>query len=80
VSLPLSLSFSLFLSQSPSFSICLCQYGIAVTKYDRRGYKARPRQLLLTSSFAMLVAEAKLKQRIDYATLRSESLLGAIGD
>uniref|UniRef100_A0A8C7GK64 Myosin Ic, paralog a n=1 Tax=Oncorhynchus kisutch TaxID=8019 RepID=A0A8C7GK64_ONCKI len=50
------------------------KYGIAVTKYDRRGYKARPRQLLLTSSFAMLVAEAKLKQRIDYATLRSISV------
>uniref|UniRef100_A0A4W5NRP7 Myosin Ic, paralog a n=1 Tax=Hucho hucho TaxID=62062 RepID=A0A4W5NRP7_9TELE len=50
------------------------KYGIAVTKYDRRGYKARPRQLLLTSSFAMLVAEAKLKQRIDYASLRSISV------
>uniref|UniRef100_A0A4W5JGK6 Myosin Ic, paralog a n=1 Tax=Hucho hucho TaxID=62062 RepID=A0A4W5JGK6_9TELE len=49
-------------------------YGVAVTKYDRRGYKARPRQLLLTSSFAVLVAEAKLKQRIDYATLRSISV------
>ncbi|KAM9539600.1 unconventional myosin-Ic-like isoform 2-T2 [Salvelinus alpinus] len=50
------------------------KYGIAVTKYDRRGYKARPRQLLLTSSFAMLVTEAKLKQRIDYAALRSISV------
>ncbi|CAB1316315.1 unnamed protein product, partial [Coregonus sp. 'balchen'] len=49
-------------------------YGVAVTKYDRRGYKARPRQLLLTSSFAMLVAEAKLKQKIDYAALRSISV------
>ncbi|CDQ69477.1 unnamed protein product [Oncorhynchus mykiss] len=55
-------------------SLILLIYGIAVTKYDRRGYKARPRQLLLTSSFAMLVAEAKLKQRIDYATLRSISV------
>lgn len=50
------------------------KYGIAVTKYDRRGFKARPRQLLLTSSFAVLVAEAKLKQRIDYAALRSISV------
>uniref|UniRef100_A0A6Q2Z485 Myosin motor domain-containing protein n=1 Tax=Esox lucius TaxID=8010 RepID=A0A6Q2Z485_ESOLU len=50
------------------------QYGVPVTKYDRRGYKARPRQLLLTSSFAVLVAEAKLKQRIDYTALRSISV------
>uniref|UniRef100_A0A8C7MRB4 Myosin Ic, paralog a n=1 Tax=Oncorhynchus kisutch TaxID=8019 RepID=A0A8C7MRB4_ONCKI len=50
------------------------KYGVAVTKYDRRGYKARPRQLLLTSSFAVLVAEAKLKQRIDYTALRSISV------
>ncbi|XP_041741755.1 unconventional myosin-Ic isoform X2 [Coregonus clupeaformis] len=50
------------------------KYGVTVTKYDRRGYKARPRQLLLTSSFAMLVSEAKLKQRIDYAALRSISV------
>lgn len=50
------------------------KYGIAVTKYDRRGFKARSRQLLLTSSFAVLVAEAKLKQRIDYAALRSISV------
>uniref|UniRef100_A0A4W5NNK3 Myosin Ic, paralog a n=1 Tax=Hucho hucho TaxID=62062 RepID=A0A4W5NNK3_9TELE len=58
----------------PSLTEVLQPYGIAVTKYDRRGYKARPRQLLLTSSFAMLVAEAKLKQRIDYASLRSISV------
>uniref|UniRef100_A0A3P8XSL2 Myosin Ic, paralog b n=1 Tax=Esox lucius TaxID=8010 RepID=A0A3P8XSL2_ESOLU len=50
------------------------KYGVPVTKYDRRGYKARPRQLLLTSSFAVLVAEAKLKQRIDYTALRSISV------
>ncbi|KAL0994280.1 hypothetical protein UPYG_G00120170 [Umbra pygmaea] len=50
------------------------KYGVPVTKYDRRGYKARPRQLLLTSSFAVLVAEAKLKQKIEYATLRGISV------
>uniref|UniRef100_A0A6Q2ZJH5 Myosin motor domain-containing protein n=1 Tax=Esox lucius TaxID=8010 RepID=A0A6Q2ZJH5_ESOLU len=71
---------------SPFLTVCLClclspspfsslrQYGVPVTKYDRRGYKARPRQLLLTSSFAVLVAEAKLKQRIDYTALRSISV------
>uniref|UniRef100_A0A668AWQ0 Myosin Ic, paralog a n=1 Tax=Myripristis murdjan TaxID=586833 RepID=A0A668AWQ0_9TELE len=49
------------------------QYGVPVTKYDRRGFKARPRQLLLTSSFAVLVDRTKIKQRIDYPALRGES-------
>lgn len=49
--------------------IILCQYGVAVIKYDRRGFRARPRQLLLTTSAAVLVQEAKIKQRIDYSTL-----------
>ncbi|XP_048857426.1 LOW QUALITY PROTEIN: unconventional myosin-Ic-like [Brienomyrus brachyistius] len=44
-------------------------YGVAVTKYDRRGYRPRQRQLLLGSAFAIVVEEAKLKQRIDYETL-----------
>ncbi|TRY57362.1 hypothetical protein DNTS_024948 [Danionella cerebrum] len=45
------------------------KYGIAVTKYDRHGFRARVRQLLLTASSAVLVQEAKIKQRIDYGTL-----------
>ncbi|XP_050965134.1 unconventional myosin-Ic isoform X1 [Labeo rohita] len=45
------------------------KYGIAVTKYDRHGFRARVRQLLLTTSSAVLVQEAKIKQRIDYGTL-----------
>lgn len=47
----------------------LFQYGIAVTKYDRHGFRARVRQLLLTASSAVLVQEAKIKQRIEYGTL-----------
>lgn len=43
-----------------------------VTKYDRKGYKARPRQLLLTSNSAVIVEEAKLKQRIDYGALKGQ--------
>uniref|UniRef100_A0A4W5PCI2 Unconventional myosin-Ic n=1 Tax=Hucho hucho TaxID=62062 RepID=A0A4W5PCI2_9TELE len=50
------------------------QYAVPVTKYDRKGYKARPRQLLLTSNCAVIVEEAKLKQRIDYATLKGISV------
>uniref|UniRef100_A0A8C8FYB9 Myosin Ic, paralog b n=1 Tax=Oncorhynchus tshawytscha TaxID=74940 RepID=A0A8C8FYB9_ONCTS len=47
---------------------------VPVTKYDRKGYKARPRQLLLTSNCAVIVEEAKLKQRIDYAALKGISV------
>uniref|UniRef100_A0A3B3QQJ8 Myosin Ic, paralog b n=1 Tax=Paramormyrops kingsleyae TaxID=1676925 RepID=A0A3B3QQJ8_9TELE len=48
---------------------CDLQYGVAVTKYDRRGYRPRQRQLLLGPAFAVIVEEAKLKQHIDYETL-----------
>ncbi|TNN68758.1 Unconventional myosin-Ic [Liparis tanakae] len=50
------------------------KYGVPVTKYDRKGYKARPRQLLLTSEGAVIVEEAKLKQRINYAALKGISV------
>lgn len=46
------------------------QYAVPVTKYDRKGYKARSRQLLLTSNSAIIVEDAKVKQRIDYAALK----------
>uniref|UniRef100_A0A8C5ADQ1 Unconventional myosin-Ic-like n=1 Tax=Gadus morhua TaxID=8049 RepID=A0A8C5ADQ1_GADMO len=42
------------------------QYGVSVIKYDRRGFKPRPRQLLLTGSAIILVEKTKIKQRIDY--------------
>ncbi|KAK1883241.1 Unconventional myosin-Ic [Dissostichus eleginoides] len=50
------------------------QYGVTVVKYDRRGFKPRPRQLLLTNTFAVLVDRTKIKQRIDYAALRGISV------
>lgn len=53
-------------------SPCASQYGVSVTKYDRRGFKPRPRQLLLTNTFAVLVDRTKIKQRIDYAALRGK--------
>ncbi|XP_022066212.1 unconventional myosin-Ic isoform X1 [Acanthochromis polyacanthus] len=55
------------------------QYGVSVTKYDRRGFKPRPRQLLLTNTFAVLVDRTKIKQRIDYAALRGISV-GSLSD
>ncbi|XP_054649883.1 unconventional myosin-Ic-like isoform X2 [Dunckerocampus dactyliophorus] len=50
------------------------KYGVPVTKYDRKGYKARQRQLLLTANSAIIVEDAKLKQRIDYDTLKGISV------
>ncbi|XP_076130722.1 unconventional myosin-Ic isoform X1 [Alosa pseudoharengus] len=45
------------------------KYGVPITKYDRRGFRPRTRQLLLTGSAVVVVQEAKVKQRIDYSTL-----------
>uniref|UniRef100_A0A8D3B5P4 Myosin Ic, paralog b n=1 Tax=Scophthalmus maximus TaxID=52904 RepID=A0A8D3B5P4_SCOMX len=50
------------------------KYAVSVTKYDRKGYKARPRQLLLTGNSAVIIEEAKLKQRIDYGALKGISV------
>uniref|UniRef100_A0A3B3ZEU5 TH1 domain-containing protein n=1 Tax=Periophthalmus magnuspinnatus TaxID=409849 RepID=A0A3B3ZEU5_9GOBI len=49
-------------------------YGVRVVKYDRRGFKPRPRQLLLTNTFAVLVDKTKIKQKIDYNALRGISV------
>lgn len=43
-----------------------------VVKYDRKGYKPRPRQLLLTPNAVVIVEDAKVKQRIDYANLTGQ--------
>uniref|UniRef100_A0A673AWX6 Myosin Ic, paralog a n=1 Tax=Sphaeramia orbicularis TaxID=375764 RepID=A0A673AWX6_9TELE len=50
------------------------KYGVSVVKYDRRGFKPRPRQLLLTNTYAVLVDRTKIKQRIDYNALRGISV------
>jgi len=50
------------------------KYAVPVTKYDRKGYKARPRQLLLTANSAIIVEEAKMKQCIDYGALKGISV------
>uniref|UniRef100_A0A672JAS9 Myosin Ic, paralog b n=1 Tax=Salarias fasciatus TaxID=181472 RepID=A0A672JAS9_SALFA len=50
------------------------QYAVPVTKYDRKGYKARPRQLLLTGNAVVIAEEGKLKQRIDYSALKGISV------
>lgn len=49
------------------------QYGIPVTKYDRKGFKARQRQLILTQKAAYVVELAKIKQKIEYSALKGET-------
>ncbi|XP_011912973.1 PREDICTED: unconventional myosin-Ic [Cercocebus atys] len=50
------------------------QYAVPVVKYDRKGYKPRSRQLLLTPNAVVIVEDAKVKQRIDYANLTGISV------
>uniref|UniRef100_A0A669PG79 Myosin IH n=1 Tax=Phasianus colchicus TaxID=9054 RepID=A0A669PG79_PHACC len=49
------------------------KYATPVVKYDRNGFKARDRLLVLTQSSAYVVEMAKIKQKIDYATLKGIS-------
>ncbi|XP_061659546.1 unconventional myosin-Ic-like isoform X2 [Syngnathoides biaculeatus] len=55
------------------------QYGVPVTKYDRRGFKPRPRQFLLSNTFAVLVDRTRIKERLDYAALGGISV-SSLGD
>lgn len=61
------------LSLSPADSAFCLQYAVPVVKYDRKGYKPRSRQLLLTSSAVVIVEDAKVKQRIDYTNLTGQT-------
>uniref|UniRef100_A0A6Q2XFT0 Myosin motor domain-containing protein n=1 Tax=Esox lucius TaxID=8010 RepID=A0A6Q2XFT0_ESOLU len=48
------------------------KYSVPIVKYDRNGFKPRPRQLVLTQTAAYMVDDAKIKQRVIYTTLKSE--------
>lgn len=48
------------------------QYGAPVIKYDRKGFKARQRQLILTQKAAYVVELAKIKQKIEYSALKGK--------
>ncbi|KAG9261555.1 unconventional myosin-Ic [Astyanax mexicanus] len=50
------------------------KYSVPVVKYDRNGFKPRPRQLILTQSAVYLIEEAKIKQRVDYVSLTGVSV------
>ncbi|KAM7391895.1 hypothetical protein PAMP_022543 [Pampus punctatissimus] len=50
------------------------KYSVPVIKYDRNGFKPRPRQLILTHTAAYLIEEAKIKQRVLYTSLKGISV------
>ncbi|KAM4532820.1 unconventional myosin-Ih isoform 2-T2 [Fundulus diaphanus] len=50
------------------------KYSVPVVKYDRNGFRPRLRQLIFTQEAAYLVEETKIKQRIDYASLKGVSV------
>ncbi|XP_067340978.1 unconventional myosin-Ih isoform X3 [Channa argus] len=50
------------------------KYSVPVVKYDRNGFRPRLRQLIFTHKAAYLVEETKIKQRIDYSSLKGVSV------
>ncbi|XP_020505561.2 unconventional myosin-Ih [Labrus bergylta] len=50
------------------------KYSVPVIKYDRNGFKPRPRQLILTKTAAYVIEEAKIKQRVLYTSLKGISV------
>nr|XP_049618588.1 unconventional myosin-Ih [Syngnathus scovelli] len=50
------------------------KYSVPMIKYDRNGFKTRPRQLIFTQAAAYMVEEARIKQRISYTALKGISV------
>ncbi|XP_071755900.1 unconventional myosin-Ih [Centroberyx gerrardi] len=50
------------------------KYSVPVIKYDRNGFKPRPRQLILTQTAAYVIDDAKIKQRVLYTSLKGISI------
>ncbi|KAG7224011.1 hypothetical protein INR49_015268 [Caranx melampygus] len=50
------------------------KYSVPVVKYDRNGFRPRLRQLIFTQEATYLVEETKIKQRIDYSSLKGVSV------
>ncbi|XP_070689239.1 unconventional myosin-Ih [Pempheris klunzingeri] len=50
------------------------KYSVPVIKYDRNGFKPRPRQLILTQTAAYVIEEVKIKQRVLYTSLKGISV------
>uniref|UniRef100_A0A3Q3JI70 Myosin IHa n=1 Tax=Monopterus albus TaxID=43700 RepID=A0A3Q3JI70_MONAL len=50
------------------------KYSVPIIKYDRNGFKPRPRQLILTQTAAYVIEKAKIKQRVLYTALKGISV------
>uniref|UniRef100_A0A4W4GT50 Myosin motor domain-containing protein n=1 Tax=Electrophorus electricus TaxID=8005 RepID=A0A4W4GT50_ELEEL len=50
------------------------KYSVPVIKYDRNGFRPRYRVLIFTQKAAYLVEEAKIKQRVEYTSLKGVSV------
>uniref|UniRef100_A0A4W4GT64 Myosin motor domain-containing protein n=1 Tax=Electrophorus electricus TaxID=8005 RepID=A0A4W4GT64_ELEEL len=48
------------------------KYSVPVIKYDRNGFRPRYRVLIFTQKAAYLVEEAKIKQRVEYTSLKGD--------
>lgn len=51
----------------------LLQYSVPVIKYDKKGLKPRPQQLILTQTAAYVVEETKIKMRVSYTSLKGQA-------
>ncbi|XP_077442171.1 unconventional myosin-Ih [Vanacampus margaritifer] len=50
------------------------KYSVPVVKYDRNGFRPRPRQLVFTRDAAYLLDGSKIKQRVRYGALKGVSV------
>ncbi|XP_076007246.1 unconventional myosin-Ih [Genypterus blacodes] len=50
------------------------KYSVPAIKYDGKGFKPRPRQLILTKAAAYLVEEAKIREKVLYTSLKGISV------
>lgn len=70
-----NLHFIIILSHPLTWCISRPQYSVPVVKYDRNGFRPRLRQLIFTQEAAYMVEEAKIKQRIDYSSLKGDAII-----
>ncbi|XP_016898327.1 unconventional myosin-Ih [Cynoglossus semilaevis] len=56
------------------------KYSVSVIKYNRSGFKPKPRQLVLTETAAYVIDEARITQRVLYTFLKGISVSNLTDD